>query len=71
MKPHTADREKARGARRTFLAAAACLPALAAGLLLTRREQAAIPETATPDEPASSDYHETEHIRKYYRSARY
>lgn len=58
--------------RRTLLTAAACAPAIAVAALLARRSSA---ETVVPapvqeeDVPHSSGYHETEHIRKYYRSA--
>ncbi|MDB5838675.1 MAG: hypothetical protein JWQ23_627 [Herminiimonas sp.] len=57
--------------RRTFLTAAACAPAIAVAALLTRwqgAEEAIVP--SAPDNAAGSvGYHETDHIRKYYRSA--
>ncbi|GAB3538133.1 hypothetical protein GCM10027343_03110 [Noviherbaspirillum agri] len=56
--------------RRTLLAAIGT-SAAAAAVLLTKREQLA-QELALPDKeesaPESVGYHETEHIRKYYRS---
>lgn len=56
--------------RRTLLTAAACAPAIAVGLLLAQRQRmpVALPQEVL-DIPASAGYHETEHIRKYYRSA--
>ena len=58
--------------RRILLAAAVCAPAVAIGALLARRQAAAPPAPTLPGpEPASVGYHETDHIRKYYRSAAY
>lgn len=58
--------------RRTLLAAAVCAPAVAAGALLSRQQPVAPPvSTAADPEPPGTGYHETEHIRKYYRSAAY
>ena len=55
--------------RRSFLAAAVCVPALAIGAVLTRGAAPA-PTVALPDDEAPrAGYHETEHIRSYYRSA--
>lgn len=57
--------------RRLFIAAAACTPALAVAALINRRPAATVaplPEKSIPA-PASQGYHETEHIRKYYRLA--
>lgn len=58
--------------RRTFLTVAACAPAIAVGALLTRQSNLEVLVPAVPDEvPATTGYHETEHIRTYYRSAAY
>lgn len=66
----------ARLPRRQFLAAAAAAPALAVCALLSRPHETAVtapPATSgeTPDETPGDDvgYHETEHVRRYYRSA--
>ncbi|HEY8608049.1 MAG TPA: formate dehydrogenase [Noviherbaspirillum sp.] len=59
--------------RRSFLAAALCLPVAAAAAALVARRAAPLP-AASPlpeDKPTGGGYHETEHIRKYYRSAAY
>lgn len=67
MPPSTLDTK-----RRTLLAAAVCAPAVAVGTLLSSRHPVPAPELAAPDpEPPATGYHETEHIRKYYRSAAY
>lgn len=57
--------------RRSFLAAALGVPAAAvAASWLARRKAQPLPEAEpAATAPASSGYHETEHIRKYYRSA--
>jgi hypothetical protein len=58
--------------RRVFLTAAACAPAIAVGALLTRQkslDNVVVP--AATETPAGTGYHETEHIRQYYRSAAY
>lgn len=72
MKPHT---DKTVLARRSFLAAAVCVPAIAVSALLARQKEAAIAASALPEDLPGcadcADYHETEHIRKYYRSASY
>lgn len=61
--------------RRTMVAIAAAAPLLAAAAtLLTRRPPAAavLPEIPIKDALIESvGYHETEHIRRYYRSAKY
>lgn len=61
--------------RRSFVALAAATPLLAAAAaVLTRRPPAtpALPEPRAVDAvPESGSYHETEHIRRYYRSAKY
>lgn len=59
--------------RRSFLAVAAMLPAaaVAAAVASRARAPAAVEPAATAAAPAASGYHETEHIRKYYRSAEY
>ncbi|HEV2609059.1 MAG TPA: formate dehydrogenase [Noviherbaspirillum sp.] len=58
--------------RRTLLAAAVCAPAVAVGALLSRQQPVAPQVSAAAEsEPPSTGYHETEHIRKYYRSAAY
>lgn len=58
-------------ARRQFLHAAKGLGALGAIAVLAGK--ASIEETAVPEavKPAPNDYHETDHIRKYYRSILY
>lgn len=57
--------------RRSFIAAAIGLPAAAVAATwaarLKKRELPAQP--AADNAPTGSGYHETEHIRKYYRSA--
>lgn len=58
--------------RRVFLSAAVSIPAIAVVTLLTRQKAvttASLPEARSI--PAGTGYHETEHIRKYYRSAAY
>ena len=63
------------GARRTMVAVAACTPLLAAAAALFKQRPAEIvmpamaPATAGPADQVG--YHETEHIRRYYRSAKY
>lgn len=54
--------------RRLFLTVAACAPAIAVAAVLTR-QKSVVQAVAPPLEPLDSvGYHETEHIRKYYRS---
>lgn len=59
--------------RRTLLAAIGTTP-VAAAVLLTQRQHLA-QAVPLPDKlknaPESTGYHETEHIRKYYRSAEF
>jgi hypothetical protein len=59
--------------RRTLLAAIGTTP-VAAAVLLTQRQRLA-QAVPLPDEaaqvPDSAGYHETEHIRKYYRSVEF
>lgn len=60
--------------RRIFLTAAACVPVVAVAALISRTRSA--PEVLAPavrpaEAAGSVGYHETEHIRKYYRSAAY
>lgn len=58
--------------RRTLLAAIGSAPAVVAVMLARRQPlEQALPLPAQDDEdvPDSVGYHETEHIRKYYRSA--
>lgn len=60
--------------RRIFLSAAACVPVVAVTALLTRTQGAPevlVPEASLDKKADSVGYHETEHIRKYYRSAAY
>jgi hypothetical protein len=71
------DKEKTRvanRARRGFLRAAGGAGALGA-LAVAAGQGAAAPVVAVPQAPAEpvrqTGYHETEHIRQYYRSARY
>ncbi|WP_426172729.1 formate dehydrogenase [Massilia sp. TWR1-2-2] len=54
--------------RRSFLRAAGGAGALGA-LAAVAAETGVAPVAAAPAEP--SGYHETEHIRQYYRTARY
>lgn len=57
--------------RRNFLLAAGCAPAIGVAVMLSR-ESVAEPiaeAAAAPVEPSVSGYHETDHIRKYYRIA--
>ncbi len=59
--------------RRSFLRAAGGAGALGA-LAAVAAETAAAPEVAAPAAAAPAEpsgYHETEHIRQYYRTARY
>jgi hypothetical protein len=69
------DKEKTKSvdpARRGFLRAAGgagALGALAAVAGAPAAQVAAMPQAAEPARQAG--YHETEHIRQYYRSARY
>jgi hypothetical protein len=60
--------------RRKFLSAAKYMGAMSAAVLLMGRSTEIQAEKVTDtsiDPPAGSGYHETEHIRKYYYSARY
>ncbi|MEC4717861.1 formate dehydrogenase [Noviherbaspirillum sp. CPCC 100848] len=60
--------------RRIFLTAAACAPVVAVAALITRTQSAPevlVPEVSADKTAGSVGYHETEHIRKYYRSAAY
>jgi hypothetical protein len=60
-------------ARRGFLRAAGgagALGALAVAAGQAQAAPAAVPEAA-PAEAKPTGYHETEHIRQYYRTARY
>ena len=61
-------------ARRNFLRAASGAGALGALAVAAAQATPASVETALPaaaQASASAGYHETEHIRQYYRSARY
>lgn len=57
--------------RRNLLAAAACTPLAAAAQVRAAVPQPApVQEAAAPVKPAQpATYHETEHTRRYYRSA--
>lgn len=58
--------------RRGFLRAAAGAGALGTLAALSGEAAAAAPASAAPAEPAQpKGYHETDHIRKYYATARY
>ena len=63
------------GTRRALVAVAACTPVLAAAMAILRRRAPAATTVAAPvpAAPAAEDvgYHETDHIRRYYRSAKY
>lgn len=56
--------------RRSFLAVALGVPtaALAATWLARRKVQPLPASEPAEDKPAGSGYHETDHIRRYYRS---
>jgi hypothetical protein len=67
----TAPEPKPDLARRGLLKAAP-LGALAVAVAATGRAEAApAPEPAAAPEAKTSGYHETEHIRTYYRTAAY
>ena len=56
--------------RRNFLLAAGCAPAIGVAVMLNRESVAEpVVAAAAPVEPTVSGYHETDHIRKYYRIA--
>lgn len=57
--------------RRNFLMAASCAPAIGVAVMLSRDSVAepVVEVAAAPIEPIVSGYHETDHIRKYYRIA--
>lgn len=57
--------------RRKFLLAAGCAPAIGVAALLSRESvvEPVAELAAAPVEPSVSGYHETDHIRKYYRLA--
>lgn len=64
------EAQQAHVSRRGFLVAAASIPAIAVATLLTRQSGSVPAMPSLPTENASSTgYHETEHIRQYYRSA--
>lgn len=66
------DKKQPDPARRNFLATATGAGALGALALLSGSGSAAeVVAAVTPAEPVASGYRETEHIRQYYRSARY
>lgn len=56
--------------RRNLLAALACTP-LAAAAAVRGREPLPAPSQPAPEAPppGPATYHETEHVRRYYRSA--
>jgi hypothetical protein len=56
--------------RRSFLKAAP-LGALVAVAAAAQQPAAAAPDPAAAAEPVQGGYHETEHIRTYYRTAAY
>ena len=57
--------------RRSFLKAAPLGALAAVAAAAQQPAAAAAPAPATPAEPIQSGYHETEHIRHYYRTAAY
>lgn len=63
--------DKVDNKRRNFLLAAGCAPAIGVAAMLSRESVAepVVEAPATPVEPNVSGYHETDHIRKYYRIA--
>ena len=64
------EKQEAHVSRRSFLVTAVSIPALAVTALLTRQSGSAPVMPSLPTENTSSTgYHETEHIRQYYRSA--
>ena len=73
MSTHDPDSAVPQKGRRHFMAAAAGMGAAVAGLLGRAPASAeALAASAAPPEPvAGGGYRESEHIRKYYRCARY
>ncbi|MDB5936893.1 MAG: Formate dehydrogenase [Massilia sp.] len=70
------DKEKTRAVnptRRSFLRAAGGAGALGAlAAVAAEADAAPVAEASVAAEPAAqAGYHETEHIRQYYRTARY
>lgn len=55
--------------RRNLLAAAACTPLAATAARLPVAPAAPAVPAAEPQPPRPATYHETEHVRRYYRSA--
>lgn len=65
---------KLDGSRRSFLGAAGGLGALGALAVMFGKGAASVPlplPAALPPDSLARGYRETEHVRKYYRSARY
>ncbi|GAA5231454.1 hypothetical protein GCM10025794_29880 [Massilia kyonggiensis] len=66
------DKDKQPDPTRRSLLKAAPLGALAVAAAARARTPEAQPEPAVPAEPQKAQgYHETEHIRRYYRTAAY
>lgn len=62
--------KKIDGNRRQFLRAAAGAGVLGA-LAAASTQPAAAPRVTRQEQPKQSGYHETDHIRRYYATARY
>jgi hypothetical protein len=66
------DKDKQPDPARRYLLKAAPLGALAVAAAAHARAPEPQPEPAAPAEPQQAKgYHETEHIRRYYRTAAY
>lgn len=71
MSKHNPTQEQVP-ARRRFLTQSAALVGMAgAGLALAGGEASASEAPAAKPEPEAKGYHETEHIRRYYRMAEF
>lgn len=67
----TTVENKVDSKRRNFLLAAGCAPVIGVAAILSRESAAepVVEVAAAPVESNVSGYHETDHIRKYYRIA--
>ncbi|WP_019142650.1 hypothetical protein [Noviherbaspirillum massiliense] len=72
-KEEAASGKQVNASRRRFLSGAKVLGAIGAAALVGKQleVEASVVELETPEPPATNGYHETEHIRKYYHSARF
>ena len=64
-------KETFSGNRRTFIKSAALFGGLAALFGTTRPKTSRIDDSPEPAEPQSRGYRLTEHIKKYYESAKF